>query len=236
MTTLIMYMPYAELALFTILYFFPIGGLLWLLHRSMKTRNVREQTRVFTMISLSAILFLIPTWESILGKYYLDKYCEEDGGMYFNTEERITSIYISGEAQERIMRSYLERGYDFVEADAEAEAALGYVRFSYGADGNLAVEEIDSLKSQVREGFDKTVTDVGPGFLDTWMRNEYLERIDTGEVVAGFRNYAFTTRFDRFIRADYVECTDIPRLKPTERFRYRYAYYDLVAIKKNKEL
>jgi len=60
-------------------------------------------------------MFLFVTWDAILGKYYLDKFCEADSGTYINSYARIAGIYFAEKPREDIAQAFLDRGFDFIE-------------------------------------------------------------------------------------------------------------------------
>ena len=58
-------------------------------------------------VILAIGMFLFPTWDAILGKYYLDSYCEKKGGYYVNEGARIDQIYMNGYSSEKMAEMLL---------------------------------------------------------------------------------------------------------------------------------
>ncbi len=229
MTTTLMYMSYVSLILITIFYFIPVGLLLRLLNRRLKKSGFATPKRLGMVSFLAIALFLVPTWEAILGKHYLDYYCEKDGGLYDFHQERIDGFYIERRASPRIAKQYLNRGFAFVEMGTQS----GYVRFSLDAKGELVEKPITDLNSHVKYLYDDPRARVGPEFLNLVVSHIYLAKIDTGSPVAGHRNYTFFTKLDEYlgkIGATFTtRCTDIPRFQNNAKFEGNESrYLDLV--------
>jgi len=220
-----MYMSYVSLILITIFYFIPVGLLLRLLNRRLKKSGVATPKRLGMVSSITVVLFLIPTWDAILGKHYLDYYCEKDGGLYDFHQERIDGLYIEYRADLHSAKQYLKRGFDFVEMGMQPD----YVRFFIDANGELLEQPVAVLNSQVRRVYDDPNTRVGPDSLTLTVYNQYLEDLDTGEPVAGFRSYAFYTELDAYLgrigATPVMRCTNIPRFQNDERFPKSESHY-----------
>jgi uncharacterized membrane protein YjgN (DUF898 family) len=122
-----MYMGGASKLVLTVLYLPLCLLILWLISRSLKKRSIQTKYRVALILFLSISMFFFATWDAILGKYYLDKYCEADGGTYINTDERVTGRYLAYRPRSETAISLLNKGYSFIEMGVDGD----YVRYTF---------------------------------------------------------------------------------------------------------
>lgn len=178
-------------------------------------------------------MFLLPTWDAILGKYYLDKLCEADGGNYILVNKRVEGLHLKQIPSAYIAKIYLNKGYSYIEMGNEK----GYTRFSYDENNEVESKPIKSYTALETIGHE-TKYQVGPSYLDIRLSDKYIINKNSNEKLGGFRRYILSTRISKKIAAiggnRQAYCGDVSKLKKQERFSTERNFeYSLANFNKN---
>lgn len=224
--------------------YMPACGIgLLLLNIIYKACAVPVSVRAPLHVLMAVGLFVYPTWDGFVGKYYLTKMCEMDGGVYFKAGVNIDSVYIPAikanvkkaifgdESNEAISKRY-KRTFDSYKDNLEAgifevpakDVSGKYVRFLYGEKGSFSAEIVDSLISNYIEDSISTARSyaamhgsVIPGIYLGYIDSFYQNR-STNEKVFGFKNYIFIYTYDRYLTplgsAPYMDCKALKKGDP----------------------
>jgi hypothetical protein len=217
-------------AMVLVVFYLPICiGVIWLVNRSLKKGLLGTWIRRVLLACLSIVMFLLPTWDAILGKYYLDKFCEGDGGTYLNRSERVAGIYFDERPRDDIAKAFLKRGFDFIEMGQEGD----YFRYFLNKNLNLTSIKVTTLLSKYIIAYESSRTRVGPNYLNITVANQFLEHMGSKERLGGFRNYQMYTRLDKTWEGigalQSTRCTDITKFNTQDKFQKKTKYLDIVA-------
>ncbi|MBQ0713510.1 MAG: hypothetical protein KBT53_11165 [Porticoccus sp.] len=207
---------------------------LWIISFLLKKTNIGRKFRIALIFGLAIMMFLYATWDAVLGKHYLDKFCMESGGVYINSDIYVKGIYLSSFGEPRHAKYFLEKGYQYVEMNKTKNVKDGYVIYRFRANKKTIEEKITfELKSTHTRGFGDPNKKVSPSFLEISLSDQYVENFKTGNKIAGFRNYRMTTRLDRKLRGIggnvATACTDIKKFKKLKKYEDYSNYHELIS-------
>ena len=222
-------------AIVLVVFYLPLCiGVLFLINLFLKKSSVNLRGQRTLMACLSIMMFLIVTWDAIIGGYYLNQLCQNKGGAYINSDVLVEGIYLNSRGEARHTKLFLEKGYKFVEMNRNRSRENGYIRYQLGPDGNIEELLVSKLDSKYTRGFDNPNTKVGPDFLNITLSEQYVENIVTKKRIAGFRAYRTHTWLDRKLRG-YVypkTCTSISKFKDLEKYNDSSHYHELITDSK----
>lgn len=138
--------------------------------RGFNTPKAKHIAQTLTLITFA----LIPTWDIIPGKLYLNHLCETEGGLkIYKTVEGVDGFYYfpGAELKQEALDQY---GYKYLEAGAESS----FYRYSLKK-GNLAKEKISQVFSKY--GVQLLSVDL---FLNVKKYSETIVKLQTKEVLA----------------------------------------------------
>lgn len=217
--------------------------LLYLLRKLQKRLGVKEIFIQIARYCLVLLLFLLPTWEAILGKHHLDKYCDLNGGLYTNVDLPIDSLYLKNSVPAMYpdhIREMLDYGFEFI----DIEAAGQVYRYRYGDDGGIAGEfdaDGNIVGQKVAKKFSDYVVRHAEGnnksphsYLRIVERGFVLKNRNTGEIISGYRDYVFINNLDGLIGVimgdRYVACSTVTRYREIPRYNSNLQnFYKFVA-------
>ncbi len=228
-----MYMGNGSIMVLVLLYFPICLFILWLINRALKNACVKAIKSRVILFSIASIMFFFATWDAILGKYYLDKFCEADGGTYINTNKRIEGRYLAYKPRPETAVSLLNKGYSFIEMGKDEN----YVRYTFDENKTLKDVQITELTSRVVK--DGKHTKVGPDYLNITMSNSYLMDKYSKKILGGYRNFLVYTNLDKTLGGigaiGGTRCTDISRFKDQERFSLDHNFdYEYILVNLNR--
>lgn len=201
---------------------------LWLIGRLLRSLGCSLKARRWVRWPLALAMLLWPTWDAILGKYYLDRYCEK-GGVYAEPGIRIDGIYFPFEGSDRLAEAYLGMGFKYIEAESGDGSKIHY---EMGGNGELHRKIVKVLESEYISKSGNPNMRVKPDFLEITIQHHYLMNIENKNIVAGFKNYRFQSRLDgRFTVLDVfpsISCNDLSQYKTQERYQKPSSYYSLI--------
>ncbi|MFT4824833.1 MAG: hypothetical protein ACJASY_001129 [Halioglobus sp.] len=235
------------LVLYSIVFYLPVCLLfLYLLRKLQKRLGVENRFIQITRYSLVPLLFLVPTWEAILGKYHLDSICDGDGGMFKNGIVSVDSLYMTpprvGNSPHSVEK-WLSYGFKFIDTETAGEV------YRYRVDENgIAVGEIDErgqiIGHKVTENISQYTVEhyaTEPKLVGNFIRigesGRVLKNRNTGEIVAGYRDYVFASKMDLLvafpIRGRFVACSTVTRYRDLPRYKYDIqSFYAFIASPK----
>jgi len=211
MTTTFMYMSYLSVIVLVVLYMPLCIAALWVVNRFLKKVSVGMLFRKVSFFLLVVALFLLPTWDAILGKYYLDKYCGRDGGMSIGKAVQLDGVYMPARHSDFTAKKMLKEGYVFFEMDYED---AGYVRFSLDDKDNLITSRVDSLLSEYAIKSEMRINVGEFKGVTVKLNYQYIENLNNGEIVSGYRDYyIYGGYIDRILMSAfggyYIGCDDV---------------------------
>ncbi len=216
-----------------ILYLPPCLLLLFLVKKVQTSRGVVPRTIQITRVLLALFLFLVPTWQAILGKFYLDYYCRNDGGIFINSQERVDSVYFESNPNIHAARPHLARGFDYIEFGREKGEIA---RYSFNDEGEIVVESVSESTSDYEFDFFGPNIPVGPELVGISKSELFLRNRHTNEIVAGYREYEFVSDIEKIFSitgsTGSVKCRTTPRLSGNPQYEERAGFLDRVASKK----
>ena len=224
-------MPLSGLSLIVLLVLYLPVCMLLILHlrKMLRSNDVSKRSIMFITTFLSLGLFLLPTWDAIAGKYYLNLYCKTDGGTYINTNEVINGIYYRSTSTDENAIKALKRGFDFVEFDNEKE---GYVRFNLQGD-KLEKSYANKLKSKYEWGY--ALEEQVPNILNVnlFVTERFVRQIEDGRKIAGFKNYLVSPWVDN-LWGDFSlqagrECKALEKYKTDQKYQNSILYLQIIS-------
>lgn len=230
MTTLFMYMSSYSVFLLLVCYL-PICVLvMYLLKRLLKNASFSVGFIGLVLAVVSVALFLFPTWDAILGKYYLDNYCEKDGGFIRLNDIELESLYIAATGNDKLAMNYLKRGFKYI----ETESGDGkYRRYEMDDKGDLISRNIDVISSQYTRVIGNSNTRVPPAYLKLKVKHEYIMEIESNDIVAGTKEYYFYSRIDaNFPGLDVsvgTYCSELDKYSKSARFMNSKNLYEIMS-------
>lgn len=234
MTTTFMYMSDLSAMVLIVIYLPVCVGVIWLVNRSLKKGLLSTWTRRGLLVCLSIVMFLLPTWDAILGKYYLDQLCEDGGGTFVKENTKVKGIYVPYVADEKYAKSLLSYGFSFVEMKLKKG---GITRFFLDQQEELTHIAAASAISHYTIGHDSNISINKPLFMfgaEITMHQTYVQNIDNGEKVAGYREYTFQTALDNkfsSVGSPPQRCRWIPSFQSKEKFSNQTKYFHLISEK-----
>ena len=229
MTTHFMYMSHLSVMLLVLFYMPVCLAVLWILNRYLKTIPLRKMVRMGVRTIIAVPMFLWPTWDAILGKYHLDKLCEEDGGTYISSDAKIEGYFSRGRARRAYAQQALAMGFHYVEYGKNGS----YVRYSLNTDGNITEQTMSKILSPYRAGHEDPKTKVGPDYLNMGVSDVFIEEIQSKNRLGGFRDYYVYSHLDKKLEGigslPSTRCTSLPKFKKLNRFNDRSRYEKLLS-------
>ncbi|HEY9035473.1 MAG TPA: hypothetical protein VIM96_02040 [Pseudomonadales bacterium] len=216
--------------------YIPACGIgLYLLNKIYKVMGLPVPIRASMHVLMAIGLFVYPTWDGFVGKYYLNKMCDLDGGVYVRPGVKINSLYVSyikaniypvisgNESLDSLAASY-KRTFDRYKERTDlsvfeipAKDVSGkYIKFYYDDSEIFRAEISEKISSQYEElstgSLDSFNEMYGAIFPKIYLGNLdffYRDRV-TKERVFGFKNYKFIYSYDRYLSpigsAPSVDC------------------------------
>lgn len=229
MTTIFMYMSYFSIMIL-IVFYLPLCYLLLRFLGKFVSNVTDSHTLKGVVIGLfSVFLFLVPTWDAILGKIYLDDLCESDGGTYINFSSNIGGIYFNESPRRDVAEKFLRMGFKIVEMGVSKP----YFRYSANKFGEVSVERDVKLNSESIIAYDSYRKRVGPSYLNISVENQFLFGLNSSEVYGGFRDYQIYARIDKYWEGlgslATTRCTDISKFNRQEHFKNKTQYLGILA-------
>ena len=196
--------------------------------------GVRRPIIGFTLAALALAALLAPTWEGILGKHYLDRYCDQDGGLYVNGSVPVDSLYFYDRSlNKEDALAILAGGFSFIEHEKP-----GVINRFWMQNAQLMSLEVDASSSKfVLEDVHNKVN-LSPRYLNIFEAGLLLRNRHTGEIIAGFRDYYLANDIDDALSfvggAGNTACSTAARF--AGRSRYDKSHFrDLIARPTSKQ-
>lgn len=210
MTTHFMYMSHLSVLLLVLFYLPVCLGVLWFINFLVRKMSFGKVVRAMICIVFTVPMFLLPTWDAILGKYYLDQLCKRDGGFSSNKPLFSDGFYIPSNKSRFTAQKILDRGFVFLEMKGLDNR---FIRYTLDIDGDLSDEFTEELKSTYILNSDMQLPFGEYHGLMYTLDRHYVANFKTGELLREFKNYYFRGGYiDRILMSAYgvyvVGCTD----------------------------
>ena len=202
---------------------------LWLIGRLLRSLGCSLKARRWVRWPLALAMLLWPTWDAILGKYYLDRYCEK-GGLSVNPEKKISSLYFPTEGNDEMATMYLSMGFQFIEANDEGGK---YRQYQLGRNGELISRIVEKRKSSFIREYDFSQARMKPEYLGIKMNRHFIKRIIDDEIIAEYRDFYFQSRLDKNITIldvnPGVRCSELKKYRGTRGYSNSMSMYSRIA-------
>jgi hypothetical protein len=133
--------------------------------------------------TVGLVMFLIPTWDIIPGRYHFHGLCEKDAGLYIYETAQVDGFYFkdggSGQAME-----FLSKGFEYLEATADINKLARYYLNDHGELEKTHINKPTSKFVVLKERYDSL------GFNSKKFEHR-IEEVETGKVLSVYRRYGY---------------------------------------------